>query len=201
MCEIDWDLFIQALAPTMIFFGAIIAFLEYKKNKKWKEAEFLAGEYQRFIGDSYVKKAFLMLDGYTTCLAVNKNELDGRTEYLEVNPQKLLDSLKEHINQDERPKEEVYIQLCIDRFLFKFGVFQSHLDNKLVCKKQVKNYLFYWVKVIGDPSDNTISREIKEELHKFILKYNYMGVISLLAGFGFDIRKEIVYPEQSEPEE
>lgn len=72
----------------------------------------------------------------------------------------------------------------------KLGIFHSYYKDKLVTKEQLETYFHYWIKAIGDENDPTIDLISKKTLYKFINHYEYKGVKSLLAIFGYCIPPE-----------
>lgn len=195
MCEIDWDLTIEALTLMVVTIGAWKGIREFQHAQKWKRAEFLAQKHKDFTDNLYVQKAMRMLDGFAIFLPVDKNELDGSSEYIDFVPGKLSKALTPIADEVKRPKEEAYIRLCIDKFLFRLGVFQRYLDNNLVDKTQVQNLFGYWIKAIGDTNDKVIDLETKRLLHNYIIDYNYEDVKDILQTYGYTI-KEVAGKDQ-----
>lgn len=187
MCEINWDITIKAATLVVVTIGGIIGIVQYLKSQKWKKAEFLALKHKEFSENLYVQKAMRMLDGFAMYLPVDKNEYDGTTEYIDFKPPLLKSALTPVADESTRPKDQIHVRLCIDKFLFRFGNFQNYLDNKIVDKAQVENMLGYWIKAIGDKSDNIINSDTKTLLQNYIKDYNYNFAKKLLATFNYNI--------------
>jgi hypothetical protein len=166
------------------FLGAILAFIlalrQYRSGQQWKKTEFLALEYKKFIDDPFVSKAFIMLDNYTISIPVSKAELDGINDNIAFTPSLLDKALTDVADETKRPKWEVYIRLCIDKFLFKLGIFQNYIDAKAITEKQADGYLLYWIDLIGNKDNNIIGSNTRQLLHEFIKKYNYSSTIKLV---------------------
>ncbi|MBX2921446.1 MAG: hypothetical protein KF746_04565 [Chitinophagaceae bacterium] len=187
MCEINWDITIKAATLIVVTIGGIVGIVQYLRSQKWKKAEFLAQKHKEFAENLYVQKAMRMLDGFAMYLPVDKNEYDGVHEYIDFKPPLLTTALTPITDENLRPKDQIHIRLCIDKFLFRFGNFQNYLDNKIVNQKQVENMLGYWIKAIGDKSDKIISPHTKALLHNYIKEYNYNSAKKLLATFKYNI--------------
>jgi len=156
--------------------GAIIAFLvalyQYNISQKWKRAEFLASEYKTFIGNDYVQKTFSLLDGFS--LPITYQDNNGQQASIEPDIQKVKSALTNihPANTSNRKYSNVqelsYIRLCIDKFLFKLGVFQVHVDSKLITYKMLEPYICYWMEILTNPSDDTLDNETKEIIKTYI---------------------------------
>lgn len=187
MCELNWDITIKAATFFVVTTGGIVGIVQYLKSQKWKKAEFLAQKHKEFAENMYVQKAMRMLDGFAMYLPVDKNEYDGQTEYIDFKPPLLTAALTPVADENMRPKDQIHIRLCIDKFLFRFGNFQNYLDNEIVDSVQVENMLGYWIKAIGDKNDNVINLHTKTLLHNYIKDYNYNSAKKLLATFKYII--------------
>jgi hypothetical protein len=163
------------------------AYRQYVQSEKWKRAEFVAKEIEKFESNPYVKNAKLMLDWCSRKINL----------YLIPNP---------------TPEEEVLIDAWIvgralethDRALTPFNraeaairdtfdVFLDHLDrfgkfivSGLVTKEEFEPYLCYWIDLItGDEqSDSRIAKAIQAALFRYIKFYRYRGVQDLFLAFG-----------------
>jgi hypothetical protein len=181
------DLLVKILSLIVLSIGAYKGYLEYKKAQMWKKVDFFFSEYKKFIDDPYVTKTLIMLDGYKVLLPVAKNELDGENDYLDFKPSNLAKALENVGKEIDRPRDEVYIRLCVDKFLLKIGLFERYLDSQIVDEKQIKSYFGYYFQIMGDPEDSTIEPDTKKVLYKFMRQYNYAGAITLLEKAGYKI--------------
>jgi hypothetical protein len=192
MQNIDWNLTLNALTLIVVAIGAWKGIREFQLAQKWRRAEFLAQKHKDFTDNLHVQKAMTMLDGFSTFLSINKNEFDGKTEYIDFVPNKLTKALTPLSDETKRPREETYIRICIDKFLFRIGVFQRYLDNNLVDKGEVLNLLGYWIKAIGDKNDNVIKSDIKRLLHNYIIDFQYKSTIDILQTYGYTLEREVI---------
>ena len=186
MCEINWDLTIKAAGFIVVTIGGVVGIVQYLKTQKWKKAEFLAQKHKEFVENLYVQNTMKMLDGFALCLPVNKNEFDGVNEYIEFHRSKLKAALTP-AHEKSRPKDQIYIRLCIDKFIFYLGTFQNYIDNEIVDAQHVENLIWYWIKIIGDKNDDTIDSTTKMLLHDYINRHNFDSTKKLLASFNYAI--------------
>ena len=184
----EWDIAIKGLTLSVVMIGAWRGFMEYRKTQDWKKAEFLATEYKKFVDDQDVKNAFLILDGYKILNQINDctNLIKDYKRYKPI--KKLIKALSEK-DSDKRDELEEYIVLCIDRFLFKLGIFNSYIELDLGSKEQVWSYLSYWIKLIGGSDEKIIDMKAQKALKEFIETYKYESVISLVKKYEDNLKQ------------
>src|SRR5690606_12106717 len=192
MCEyiesLDVDLTIKALTLIVATIVAIKAIVEYRKTQKWKKNEFLAKEIKDFFSDKDVKKALLILDWNRIDIPLYDNEIPSNKtrSFLFVDETHLENSLATNPNS-EFTDEETIIRKSFDEFLVKLSMFQNYIDNELIKIKDLKPYLEYWMKLLGDKNNSRKNPIYSEKYWNFINHFEYRQVKKLLKNFGYDI--------------
>ena len=182
MCDIDWDLILKFATLITGMIALYKGLKEYSNSQKWKKAEFLADEYTKFINSPYVQAAVHMLDGYEMPIIVKIENGDSFT--IDYKRGKLAAALNKDGKHYTQGLENVHIRLCLDKFLFKLGLFQSHLSNELISQYSLNYYLSYWIEFIGklmlsvdDPQGPLLNAYIKDN--------NYNNLLQLLKTYGY----------------
>jgi len=192
MCEyiesLDVDLTIKALTLIVATIVAIKAIVEYRKTQKWKKNEFLAKEIKDFFSHKDVKKALLILDWNRIDIPLYDNEIPSNKtrSFLFVDETHLENSLATNPNS-EFTDEETIIRKSFDEFLVKLSMFQNYIDNELIKIKDLKPYLEYWMKLLGDKNNSRKNPIYSEKYWNFINHFEYRQVKKLLKNFGYDI--------------
>ena len=182
------DLIIKLIASTVGILGLGKAILEYTRAQKWKRVEFLAKEMKEFSNDIHVKRAFLMLDWQSYKIKVFNDEIADNEDFY-FNDELLKSALVFHENKKDGifTKEEALIRLIFDGFLEKLSTFQNYIDNRLFGYKDLKPYLIYYLRIIGDLSNNRKTEDVRKQIWEYIVKYDNFQVIKLLSGYGYKI--------------
>lgn len=167
--------------------GFSVALWQYTVSQKWKKAEFLASEYKNFISNDYVQKAFAMLDGFK--INVPYTDTSGSAKFICFDKTKLKTALT-NIHTDKAKNrfyaedpESTYIRLCIDKFLFKLGVMQVHIDSKLIKPEMLEPYVIYWLDLLTNKTDDTIDNDSKGLIHQYIKDNKIVSLIKLFNTF------------------
>ncbi|WP_199119540.1 hypothetical protein [Pedobacter sp. ASV28] len=184
----DTDLSIKLLTLIIASILAIKAIIEYRKTQKWKKNEFLAKEIKDFFADRDVKKALLILDWHTIDLPLYENEIlenKNRTIFFREEIH-LVNSLSVS-PKSEFTDEEAGVRKSIDEFLVKLSMFQNYIDNKLITINDLRPYLVYWMKIIGDKDNLIKESKYRQKLWDFIIHFEYYQVVKLLKNFGYKI--------------
>jgi hypothetical protein len=183
---------IGLIGASIAFF---IALYRYTVSQKWKKSEFLVSEYRSFINNDFVQKAFLLLDDFK----MNLKYIDsaGSDKILLYNSANILNALKNsHENPNKNRKYSndpglEYVRLCIDKFLFKMGVFQNHLDSNLIEKKKLEPYLKYWLELIGNINDSGLPSALRQEIHFYAQDNKLISLIKLFKSYGYILQTRV----------
>ena len=191
MCKIDWGLTINALTLIAVGIGAWKGIKELQRAQKWKKAEFLGNEYKSFINNDYIQKAFSILDGFL--LNIPFTNKDGEAAVICYTKDKLKKALTNiHANKQknrtyEPDAESTNIRLYIDKFLFRLGAFQAHIESELIDKDSLKPYILYWLNLMTDMEDDTIDIQTKQVIFKYIIDNKLYSLIKLFRNYELPI--------------
>ncbi len=164
---------------VLFFFG----YYRYSKSQTWKKNEFVANEIRDFNSNKMVRNTMSMLDWNKRYIELFPDRPEYKERFFRVTRATLRSALLSHKIKEKFKKEEVAIRDHFDCFLDYFEKFQQFIEAGLISKKELKPYLKYWIKRIGDD----IEPNVKNTIHHYINEYGYSGVQELFREFGQDI--------------
>lgn len=187
--NLDFDKTIKCLTTIIALFIAIKAIIEYRRAQKWKKSEFLAKEIKEFLSDKDVRRALLILDWNVIDLPLYESEIpeNKHRSFLFDDEIHLKNALS--IIPDSRfTDEESIVRKTIDEFLVRLSMIQNYVDSKLINTNDLKPYLKYWIKLMGDKEKSRKKVEYTAKLWAFILHFEYDQVIRLMENFDYKIK-------------
>jgi hypothetical protein len=185
--------------------AAVVAIRTFRRNEKWKRAEFLAREMKEFFDDSRVQTALLLIDWGSRQMALLDENADdhGRvrvTRILQVHALLPHILVNERAGSDLEPGEqtgdpimrrftpaEAAIRDCYDAFLDGLERFSSYLQTGLVDTEELRPYLDYWIDDIHAPAKDNDDAAWSAALLTYIDFYRFRGVQSLFRAFDRNI--------------
>lgn len=185
------------VAILLTFFVILGGLYQFMQAQRWKRAEWVASETKVFLSDPEVKNALHMLDWNGRILPTHGN-VNMREDTFVFHFEMLMSALYSSSTLPMRPgtnqprkytAEELVMRDCFDRMLDGLERFQVFVESGLVSTSELKPYLSYWIRLIGDDKDNPRKpRRIVRRLWVYIDEYGYQGVQKLCLAFGHDIR-------------
>lgn len=182
------------LSELLTIVGAIVAFLvalnQYMKAQKWKRTEFVLSYYNEVLNSFNVKRGMKMLDWNSIDVPLLDGEIEGKSSFW-FTDDLLQSALISH--HDVNPEvgfsdEEVVIRFVMDDFFEKLGSFYPFIKTGLVKTNDVSGDIIYWVKIIGDKSNNSKNEATRKRIWNYLNTYNYDNVINLCKLFGYDLK-------------
>ncbi len=122
---------------------------QYRKDQKWKRAEFVVKEIKEFNSDPAVKKAMLMLDWNQRKIVLSEEEEIS----IEMIDKVLCKALVSKTYKDEEggfTREESLVRDTFDTFFDYLERFDSFIETGLVTKEEFSPYLSYWLNILGN---------------------------------------------------
>jgi transketolase len=177
------DLFLKVLGGIggiVLFF---IGYCRYSKSQTWKKNEFVANEIKDFNSNTMVRNTMYMLDWNKRFIELFPDKPEYNERFVRVTRATLRSALLTHKIKANFKKEEVAIRDHFDCFLDYFEKFQQFIEAGLISKDELRPYLKYWIKRIGDDMES----DVKNTIHHYINEYGYNGVQELFSEFGQDI--------------
>lgn len=144
---------------------------EYSKAQKWKKAELIFKEVKEFFNDFDIKRALIILDWKESEIELKANEIPGKIKLL-FDEKLILSSLRTHKESNGYSKEEA-IKGILDNFFDRLTMFDIYIEVGLFKAKDLKPYLYYWIKIFADFEDDRKPKEIKSQIWKYIDQYNF----------------------------
>lgn len=178
-----------------IVFG--VGLWQYSQAQKWKRAEFLTKEIDRFEDDHDVANARTMLDFngrdiFFYAPADEKSDAgdDSATneDSVYVDHALLVRALRSPEETNEFDEDEQVIRDTFDVYLSNLERFNNYLQAGLVKKKELKIFLEYWLRILGDPTNRKISQEVRQRLWDYMLENDFRGALQLLRRYGYKIK-------------
>lgn len=189
----------------------ICGFIQYRIGQEWKKTEFLAQEYKEFIKDRYVQRVMYLFDypissfqlfEHECNLKVNESECKtletGKITIVGCSYSIIKEALSDKYDDEDNDNFDAkanIIRLSVDKFLFKLGLFQKHIESNLINAADLKHYINYWIEFIkraDNPKLNSHKedyKKMKKELIRFMRRYDYNSLNDLLKNFGTDIEQ------------
>lgn len=175
----EWTTFIGVfLSITLLITGL----LQYSKAQRWKRAEFVAVELKDFESKPKVRNVMRMLD-YSKRRLELFPERDHEDRWCIVSNDTLCDALVYHEERTKFFPAEVAIRDSFDEFFDGLERVHSFLQSRLVTKKGLEPYLKYWLDVLGDPKNDRLSQEARNQIRSYVQSYGYLGVEDLIDRF------------------
>lgn len=185
-----------SLADTLKIVGAALAFgftfYQYRKGQQWKRTEFIISLIKEFKENFNVTRATLMLDWNIVNIPLNEKEILklGKNE-LFFTDDLLKSSLRNHFKfkpGEGFSEEEFIVRLILDDFLDRLGQFNQFIDNKIIKPKDLRIYLNYWIKIIGDTNNKSKDKSVRVLLWNYIVTYQFTDVIDLFKRYNYNIK-------------
>lgn len=168
----------QILTLTIASITAIVGLCTYRKNIKWKKAEYVAGLVNRMKDNKNFVRATLMLDWSRTTIPVYPNEFeDNDIKSFDFESYMLTHALNKPILEFD--EKEALIRLIFDELFECFETINTHIDKKLYRTKDIDTYIIYWINKISNEKEWEDDPVVKVAIDAFLQQYNYEGVIKL----------------------
>lgn len=168
----------QILTLIIASSTAIVGLCTYKKNIKWKKAEYVANLVNKMKDNKNFVRATLMLDWSRTTISVYPNEFEDKDiKSFDFESDMLINALNKPILEFD--EKEALIRLIFDELFECFETINTHINKKLYKTKDIDTYIIYWINKISNKKEWEHSPEVKVAIDAFLLNYNYKGVIKL----------------------
>ncbi len=167
----DYFVLFKNIGYIVVVLTFIKAVYEYMMAMKWKKSEFLSKEIKEFFSDSNVKTVCTLLDYNVRKIQINDKDFI-------VTDNILIDSLLTHDKKQQFSAEEAVIRDMFDSFFDKLSNFNVLIQNGLVEKSQVKNYLSYYLDIICNPGRKP--NELIDVFNDYISYYKFNNVKDLI---------------------
>jgi hypothetical protein len=174
--------------------GAVAAFViglaQYRKAQRWKRAEFVAGEVKDFNALSEVRNAKRMLDWTTRYVDLYPERDDPEERRVRVTDDVLIAALKPHSRVKRFSPDGARIRDTFDEFFGRLERFENFIAADLISMKECEPYLAYWLDIIGNREKGARRPALARALQTYIKAYEFDGVESLLARFGYTVKAD-----------
>lgn len=179
------------LLPQLAVAAGLVAFFsglwQYRDAQKWKRNEFIVKELGEYEANPYISNAQSILDATGLPVELQPSSADGTVTSAVADGNTLSRALAPPDPANPFTPVEIKIRDSFDVFLSNLERFNNFIDSGLVRKKEIKIYLSYWLKIMGDPTNTKISTEARNQLWNYIKANDYPGVIHLLNKFGYNV--------------
>ncbi|PXV59461.1 hypothetical protein CLV62_13533 [Dysgonomonas alginatilytica] len=168
----------QILTLVIASITAIVGLFTYRKNTKWKKAEYVASLVNKMKDNRNFVRATLMLDWSKTTIPVYPNEFeDTNIKSFDFESYMLINALNKPILEFD--EKEALIRLIFDELFECFETINTHIDKKLYTTKDIDTYIIYWINKLANKKEWEHNPEVKIAIDTFLNQYNYKGVIKL----------------------
>jgi hypothetical protein len=187
----DWVALGTAAAAFIAFLAGLI---QYRVTQRWKRSEFVAREVKEFKSDRAIRNALLMLDWNERYVELFPLEPDASRRNVLVTDALLGHALAPMPDKaaarlhEEFKTEEIAIRAAFDQLFDALERFEYFIQAGLVSRHAFDPYLYYWIRLLGDPQCGRKPAEVMDNLWAYVDSYSYSGVQKLLRRYGYDIR-------------
>lgn len=179
------------LAAAGIF---LIGLYQFNVGQLWKGEEFLANVYTEFSKSANFEAAKQMIDvlkfypnGRMIELYPSREKGEGEGSK-HITPEKICDALRPGEDKDLDPtSDKMRIRDCFDAFFSRLERMDHYIDARLVRKKSVKLYMYYWINMLlGLPTEGrkgttpTLREDYRQVLLLYVETYEFPKVQKLL---------------------
>lgn len=179
------------VATVVSFYG----FREYITNQNWKKAEFIAREIKAFESDPEVQNAMSMLDWENRHFTIPKKYTDtNKDEVVIITDEMVIKALQRQQDGESYSYVRAFIEESFDAFLSYLQRFELYVESGLINSDDIKPYIYYWVKVLADKDDSTISNMYRIQLWRYINRYNFRSIKQLCERFAYPVDSFRVTP-------
>jgi hypothetical protein len=208
--------YISVLGLGLSFVAGILAFQSFRRNERWKKAEFLAKEIKEFFEDTRTQRAMLLIDwGVRRVSLLSSDEKDGGkvvvTRALQISALRPHTFLKISSSNAEMTIEtadsdaemssgvvegyresftpsEAAIRDCYDGFFDGLERLSSYVKTGLTDISALRPYIGYWIDDIHASTANKLDSAWSASLLTYISFYRFEGVLWLFDAFDRSIR-------------
>lgn len=180
------DIIVSILGTSFALFTLWRGIEQYKKDQRWKKAEFVAKEIKEFKSDPVTKNVMLMLDWNQREIKLSPNE--NIIFDIDLVLCKALQP-KTYLNeQGGFTSQEALIRDHFDAFLDYLERFEAFIEAGLVGEKDFDPYLNYWFNIIGNRDSGRKDHKFYEIFWQYIDSFGYTKVQKLMSRYGYCIK-------------
>ena len=208
--------YVSVFGLVLSLIGGALALQSFRRNERWKKAEFLAKEMKDFFEETRTQKALLFIDWGTRRVQLFSPDADdgGRiivTRALQVSalrphtflrtngsdPAMNIEEADSDVEtdgeaSDSSPKSfspaEAAIRDCYDGFLDGLERLSSYVKTGLIETPALRPYIGYWIDDIHAATTNKIDAAWSAALLTYISFYRFDGVLWLFEALDRDIK-------------
>lgn len=183
------DIVVSSLGTSFALFTLWRGVEQYRKEQKWKKAEFVAKEMKEFKSDPVVKKVMLMLDWNQRNIQLSDGSDNVETIFsIDSELCKALQS-KTYLNEKGGFTHcQSLIRDHFDVFFDYLERFEVFIEVRLVTEEDFRPYLNYWLNLIGNRDSGRKSQDFYTILWEYIDFFGYEKVQKLMSRYGYCIK-------------
>jgi len=182
-----WVLIVNSISLVVAIVVCIIGYQEYKANQKWKKAEFVAKEIKSFESNSEIQNAMSLLDWNNRHFLIPKEYTNtSKDEVVIITEEIIIKALQSCQNKENYSYACAFVEESFDTFFSYLQRFELYIESGLINFGDIRPYILYWIQVIGDKNNKTISPLYKIHIWKYINKYNFKKIPNLVERFGYN---------------
>ncbi len=200
----DWVMAVSALIMAL---AALAAVVQYVKQQRWKRVEFIRTAVKEFENKPAIANVLSIIDFEE--FREFPLQLPGREDvmFFEPKEERLQNALLPHddalrrkrsveaLKDTERYKHElkeylieIELRSWFDEFLAGLGNFEYYIQSKLITADELRPYVAYWIRLIGDREYRREGASgFYEQLFTYIHRADYSDVQNLFSRFGYRI--------------
>jgi hypothetical protein len=168
--KIEWSPIVSAISAIISAVALVFTAINYKTTNKWKKAEFVAAQYDKFYNDKAVEIVSNNLD--YTARAQQLPSGDSLLRRENITTALLPDSISSTIDY----KDKAFIRDQVDRYLDLLSLFERCLQAEILTEEDIKPYFRRDIELLGKRSDDINFRRFQASLWGYIKRYQFHDV-------------------------
>jgi hypothetical protein len=177
--------------------GGGFALWRWTIDQKWRRVQYAQSLIKEFMNNENTRKAFEILDTEGEVIFLKEHGAKKKTT-IEINDDFLNHALSTFDQQSENSDEEIIVRDLLDSVLNELGIFQSHIDAKLIKPEDIKPYLEYWVRALSGRGHVRGSKFAKQ-VAIYLSYFGYERTLKLARDMGYPFEHELRAPAAKEP--
>lgn len=167
---------IEFLKLNFVYIAAIITAIkwvyEYSNKLNWERNKFLLDRLEIFFKDQNTKNIELILDW-------NKIRIYHENIEYKISDDVLLEALKTHDVKHSFDNTELFLRNSFDDYFDKLTEFIILAESGMISKKNLKNFLKYWIDILNGKKNNK-PKELSKQFLKYLDFYGYDKLIKFI---------------------
>ncbi len=180
---------LSLLIPTFLAaFGGGFALWRWWEDQKWRRVQYAQKLIKEFFDNKGTAEVCDILDTIDETVTLRAEDDPAKTRDIRITDGFLRGALSTFCQKLGNTDEEQHIRHLFDQFFDGLGMFQNHIEIRLIKLQDVKPYLEYWVTELSG-NGKIRSDEAAHQIRRYLDCFGYKNVVKLAEDMGYPIPK------------